>query len=145
MSTEVKIEGLDKLVKKLGQIEADKVTRQALRKAGKNIIHEASEYPTQPAPKNPKYRYIRGSGTMYVPTGRIQKTSEVLGKKWYIKGEPRKVTVGNRASYAPYVQGEEQASLHKRTGWKRLDKTAEEQLPDIVKEIQQEIERKWRQ
>lgn len=147
--SKIEVEGLDELRRKLGNIKVNKITKQALSTAGLEILSDVRPYPTQPAPKNPNYQYLRGTGTMYVPTGRIQKTSEDMRSKWYIKTRPKQVSIGNLTKYAKWVhgdnRGENQARIHTRTGWKVLVKTGEQKLPEITRAIQREIDRAWRQ
>ena len=144
MTTEIRIEGLDKLNAKLTRLAGKNWAWQALSAAGQTIMATASPYPPVPTPKNPKFYYERGLGTVYVRADgskTVYKTSEQLSKKWYVRGRGHGVEIGNKASYAPYVQGAEQTKQHKGTGWKRLDKTAEEHIPMIKKLLKAEAER----
>ena len=69
-----------------------------------------------PSPR-PGQRYIRGYGF----PGR--RTSEMLGRRWGIKKEPRGARLYNTASYASYVHSDaDQARIHK--GRWITDKTA---------------------
>ncbi len=62
-------------------------------------------------------------------------TSEMLGRSWDAQVIEQENTVlgiiGNNASYAEYVQGNQQAAVHAARGWKTVDKALEESLDDI--------------
>jgi hypothetical protein len=86
--------------------------------------------------------YERGRGTMtpvrgggYKQTG----TSEKLGSQWYIDtGAALQTEIGNRASYAVYVHGEEQARHMERIGWRKLYDTARDRV-DIIQATYQKF------
>jgi hypothetical protein len=52
--------------------------------------------------------------------------SENLGTQWVVKAQDFKTTISNRASYAKWVHGEEQASFMAPKGWRKLFETAKE-------------------
>lgn len=56
----------------------------------------------------------------------MRATSERLGTQWVVKAQDFKTTVSNRASYAKWVHGEEQASFMPSKGWRKLFETAKE-------------------
>ena len=113
----ITIEGLEKLARKLGnpRIKANCLT--AMKKATMLIHHQVAAYPPVP----PFSRYVR--------TG-------MLGRGWgtksWTESNDVKGEVRNNVEYAPLVQGPEQKLFHKTTGWKRLDATAETQMPEIA-------------
>lgn len=81
------------------------------------------------APPTPYY--IRGVGTQYL--SKNLGNSERLGTQWYVKSASFKTEIGNRASYAKWVHGEEQASFMAPKGWRKLTEVAKEKLADITK------------
>ena len=137
----IRLEGLPKLQKKLGRIRAAELFKGIGQAVGEDIKSKAGVYPSEPAPANPNYRYVRGSGTMYVPTGYIRKTSERLGTRWSVSVRGFRTYIENLASYAVYVHGTFQTALHKRTGWKQLKAVAKGELPEIRKKIQRQLQR----
>lgn len=137
----MRLEGMPKLLKKLGRIEAESMFRGIGQAVGEDIKSKAGVYPPQPPPKNPLYQYIRGTGTMYVPTGSIRRTSENLRLKWQVNVRGFKTYIENIASYAVYVHGEFQAAMHKVTGWKQLKEVAKDELPEIRRKVQRQLQR----
>lgn len=61
-----------------------------------------------------------------VPSGSSYQRTLVLYNGWYVEG-PKwsggaySVFIRNRAPYAKFVQGKEQAWFHRDSGWKRLN------------------------
>ena len=137
----IRLDGLEKLQKKLGRIRADELFKGIGQAAGESIKSKAGVYPGEPAPRNPLYKYIRGSGTMYVPTGSIRHTSERLGTRWSVSVRGLRTYIENLASCAVYVHGTFQTALHKRTGWKQLKEVAKGELPEIRWKIQRYLQR----
>jgi hypothetical protein len=66
-----------------------------------------------------------------------------LGTQWHIKRELSEYTteIGNRASYAKWVHGEEQAHFMKPKGWRKLTEVATEKLGKITKVYQAWIDK----
>ena len=90
---------------------------------GAEILSHLQPYPPatiRNSPNNPAGRwYERGYGYRS-RTGRSWPTSEFLGRSWSIvtPGIDR-VVIGNRASYAPFVQSADyQAQVMGQIGWK---------------------------
>lgn len=138
---DIRIEGIEKLQNKLGRLKAENIARHALKAGAEEIKDEAGRYPPEPTPRNPDYKYIRGLGTQYVPTGRVQKTSQNLKNRWSILAKRTKVVIMNVATYAQYVIGEFQTDLHKSTGWKQLNEVAKEHLPIVAEKLSKQVER----
>jgi hypothetical protein len=71
---------------------------------------------------------------------KLRQTSEVLGKSWTQRVEPVDGGVlgiaGSSASYAPYVQGEEQAQIHEQRGWEKLSDIIRDNAPAIRAELE---------
>ena len=85
---------------------------------------------------------MRGSGTQY--KSYLKRTSENLGKKWYVKPAGLGVKIGNPASYAKWVHGDEQAAHMGKgaripKGWKKLTDVAKDKMPKIRKIYQDAI------
>ena len=150
MSIEMKVEGLQELERTLGKLNGREVFRDFLKIGAEEIRSKAGEYPSETTANIEKPHgawYERGSGTKYRRLdGSVNAygNSQNLGKRWHIKsvgGSNPRAEIYNIASYAPYVHGVDQAWYHERTGWKRLEKVAEEELPKIVKKIRAQIDK----
>ncbi len=79
--------------------------------------------PSGPGNRPPLPYYVRGGGTQ-TAHGNLG-NSENLGKRFYSIGAvaglgSTVVRIGNVASYAPYVVGQDQARAMARIGWRRL-------------------------
>lgn len=72
-------------------------------------------------------KYTRGSDPM----------SQRIGGSWAIRRQPESAILGNRATYAPYVQSSEyQTAQHEATGWTTDEQAAEKIVDDgTVKRI----------
>lgn len=85
--------------------------------------------------------YIRGRG-MQVPVRgggyRSLGNSERLGSQWFVQREGYGTAISNRASYARYVVGDEQASWMAVIGWRKLGDVATQRLTEIT-----EIYTRW--
>jgi hypothetical protein len=140
----IKVEGLDKVVKALDQFPRE--IQQTLEKAGeeaaKTVLEEEGlkKYPPETAANQPPVPYyIRGRGTQ-TAHGNLG-NSEKLGTRWYVKSEGLKTQIGNSASYAHWVHGEDQASFMAPKGWKKLYDTAKDKIPVITGIYQRWIDR----
>jgi len=140
--TELKIEleGLDKLFAKLNKFPRE-IARNfgaAGEEAAKDVIlptEGLQNYPPATAANAPPVPYyIRGRGTQYATRNLMN--SEKLGMRWAVVRRAFNTHIGNIASYARYVHGEEQAEAMKSIGWKKLFDTAKEKLKDIQKVYQ---------
>ena len=134
---QIEVEGLDKIQKALKKMP-DKVKKymgQAGHEAANRVIlpeKGLQEYPPETdANRPPTPYYIRGVG-METAKGNYH-NSENLGKQWYTKRDGIDMEIGNRASYAKWVHGDEQAEAMGRIGWKQLFKTAKEKVGGIKK------------
>ena len=150
----IEIKGLDKLLAafhkfpreiqrdlaQAGQMAADKVLKtKGLRNYA---AKSAANYPRTVAGTNRVLPwYQRGYGVRYIGGGG-RKTSERLGTQWYTKREGYKTRIGNRASYAMYVHGDDdQAKVMAEIGWKKLYATFREKRADIQKIYQRMVDR----
>lgn len=121
---------LASLLKSLDNLDMEHMVDPVLETIGESVIAKVKPYPPVPAHS----RYQRGTDPR----------SERLGDKWWYKLIYHGVTVGNAASYAGWVHGEEQVSFHKATGWKQLLKTAQDELGAILTKIEKQIDKIWR-
>jgi hypothetical protein len=143
----IKVKGIDKLIAGL-----DKFPRHIgiyIGKAGGEAANHVilnteglKKYPPATAANAPPTPYyIRGRGTQTAHGNRGN--SERLGTQWHVKRELSEYTteIGNRASYAKWVHGEEQAHFMKPKGWRKLTEVATEKLGKITKVYQAWIDK----
>lgn len=145
---EIDDEQLTDLLRSLDELQMERLLWPIMQVIGESVIAKVRPYPSETmanSPTNPQgHWYERGYGTKFA-SGRGYQTSERLGDRWWyqlIYGPG--VKIGNAATYAGWVHGEEQAAFHKERGWKRLLKTAIDELPEIVRKIERQIDRIWR-
>jgi hypothetical protein len=134
----LRIEGLDELMKMLDRFpqkvqramtagihQSTAIVRKALatyppRRAGVKVIFSSDRQ------RKGFFAKLR-SGEIEVPYRRgVSPGSEKLGAGWTtevktVRSTHIKGIVGNRASYGPLVQGEQQTAMHKGTGWKTVE------------------------
>lgn len=80
--------------------------------------------------------YVRGRGMFSPIRGggyNFTASSERFGTQWYVLKIPGGVTIGNRASYAPFLAGDNQARAMGEIGWRKLTEVTQEKLPEITK------------
>ena len=140
-NAQIRIEGLDKLVRKLDGLEGLKVVKGGIKAAALHVKGKIAKYPpgsdANESGPYPKRWYVRGQGQFWSRvdgTFGVRKTSEDLGQKWTIKTRDDGLTaiVGNNVSYGPFVQDEErQASFHKKRGWKTTQDVAREESDEV--------------
>lgn len=71
-------------------------------------------------------------------------TSEQMQKRWRTRrAKLLEWAVENSASYAQYVQGEEQAEFHARHGWRKLSTIARETIDRLSDDIVRRVAEKW--
>lgn len=130
----ITITGLEPIVKSLGELGAAKWLKALLKTSAKIIGDRTGVYPA-PVPT-----YQRGWGPIYA-SGRKskKKTSENLGKQWYVKSSDFSAEVGNRASYAEFVHGERQAKFHGARGWRKLLVEANAESDNLEHQIEKKI------
>lgn len=134
----IKIEGLKELETAFKKFPAevsknvDAAGQEAAKKALLPTVGLQKYPPATAANFPPEPYYIRGRGTMR--KGVLKATSERLGTQWYVRKSGKLGTeIGNRASYARWVHGEEQAGAMARIGWRRLVDVAKEKTAMIIK------------
>jgi hypothetical protein len=127
----VRIEGMDELQAafKRFPVEVKKNMQQAGAEAAKTVLLPTvglQKYPpATSANMPPTPYYLRGRGTQN-KSGNVG-NSERLGTQWYTRPIGAMGTeIGNRASYAQYVHGEEQAQAMGAIGWRQLVEVAKE-------------------
>jgi hypothetical protein len=145
VTNSVRVEGLDKLLRKLGKMGPG-VFRPAIAEAAAHIKSAIAKYPPvrhgKQLFKTIKQRawffYALANGLIEVPYRRgLSPSSEALGRRWTVefRDEGQTAVVGNNASYAKVVQeSEDQSYYHKVTGWP-TDKTVAEDEARAVREI----------
>ena len=131
---EVKIEGIEKLTANLKAFGDE--LRYGLEGAGQQAAAEILDtqglrkYPPLTAANQPPTPYyIRGKGTEYA--GHNSGKSEHYGEQFTVKQENFVTYIGNSASYARYLGGNEQARAMAGIGWRKLIDVAREKLPQI--------------
>jgi len=80
--------------------------------------------------------YKRGLGTQSPMRGggyRSLNNSERYGTQFVIESRGSNTVIGNRASYAPFVGGEDQAKHMARIGWRKLSDVVREQMGETVR------------
>lgn len=134
----VTVKGLDKLIEKLERVGGPGALRKPMTKSVAHLHAKIAQYPPASAANSPGNGYSwyeRGYGTR-TRTGRGYPTSETLGRRWTheVAANGQRGTVGNNASYAPYVQSlAKQASFHAARGWLTDEGVVEKESGQIVK------------
>lgn len=116
MSFEVRIEGIDDLLKRLDAAGSTKPLKDGMKAIATSISTRMKIYPPKPA------------SSQYQRTGNLM-------KRWTNKvaDDGSWASVGNNAPYAKWVQGAEfQTWYHTRTGWPTLEGTLEDRKDQIV-------------
>jgi len=140
----IKITGLDVLQAALGKFPNEvKAELGGLSKDVADLILDETglrAYPPLTAANLPPTPfYIRGRGTEAASGNKGN--SERYGTQFYVKTSGYTTTIGNRASYAKYLGGEEQAAAMARIGWRKLFDVAAEKLDAITALYQRGIAR----
>lgn len=131
------------------RIEGDERIRQAIKKAPREIAtaikaagQEASNEilntqglrrypPATSANLPPTPYYVRGRGMQY--KSRNDGRSERYGTKWTTRTRGSGTVIGNSASYARYLAGEEQSAKMAEKGWRKLFEVAKEKMARITR------------
>lgn len=124
---EIQLKGIGELINKLGSINAMKALESPMRKAMFRLQAGISPYP--PAPANSKY--VR---------------TNTLGRRWTtdvdVRSDEITGTAGNNTEYAPRVQSARfQRPIFKRIGWKTDRQVLDQELPAIVKDFQEAVDK----
>ena len=150
----IKIEGLDKAIRKLERLGTMKPVERGLKVAAVDLKGKVAVYPPQkrmPQPfKTAKQRryffWALGEGKIEVPYHRgISPGSEALGRKstWQVGRVKRlSITVGADVSYGPYVMDRHRQSRYmKAKGWHTIQDVAEDNKGRVAKIIKQSIDK----
>ena len=127
--------GLDEIASKLKAVgtKLSKYLSQAAVEVSKNEIlatEGLKKYPPETAANQPPTPYyIRGHGTQY--KSKNNGKSKNLGSRFTINRVPYGARIGNNASYAPHVIGENQARAMDKIGWRKLKDVAGEKVDKI--------------
>ncbi len=77
--------------------------------------------------------------------GKVERTSQKLGAKWSRQTTAQAggviATLSNPVTYADEVQGDRQATYHKRTGWLTIGEEFDKTLPAVNAIVDEAIER----
>ncbi len=152
----IKVDGLDAIKRNMGKFGKDieRYMAQAGQQSATELlkVEGLQKYPrftaanqpgrtkdvTFPGGRTATFRmgyYVRGRGAQVPVRGGGWKSlnnSERLGTQWTVRKIKMGVRIGNRASYAPFVHGEDQAGAMGAIGWKQLTETAEDKSRRIT-------------
>jgi hypothetical protein len=137
----VEVEGLEELQRAIERFprEVEKYLGAAGLQAANKVVlptEGLKKYPPATgANAPPPPYYIRGRGTQYA-SGRNSGKSERYGTRWYAKRNGYGTEIGNTASYARWLAGDEQARHMAPKGWRKLTEVVEEKMPEIIKVYQ---------
>ncbi len=127
VSVEIRgLKELDAKLKKLG-MSLNKYASQGMVQASKDILKTEGlkKYPPiTDANKPPTPWYHRGIGMQY--KSHNDGRSERYGTQWHTEKVSWGAKVSNRASYAPYLAGDEQSHVMAAIGWRKLKDVAKE-------------------
>lgn len=135
----IDVKGMDELMRKFKQFpeEITKNMAQAGKEAAQRIVlptEGLQNYPPETAANKPPVPYyVRGLGMERSLQGQEynDSSSENLGKQWVVNSQGLNTVIGNSASYAKWVHGEDQAKAMGAIGWKKLLATAKKVADDI--------------
>jgi len=143
----IQIKGIDKLRAAFARFPS--MVAQSMTQAGDQASNEIlntpglRNYPPSTAANLPPVPYyIRGRGMQYASHNSM--SSEKYKEKWTTKSAGYRTTIGNSASYAPYLAGEQQAGKMAEKGWRKLLDVATEKIPQITKIYQAWVDRALR-
>jgi hypothetical protein len=132
---DLQITGIEKIVEIFDRFP--RTIDQYLGKAGKEAGDEVlktvglrSYPPATAANAPPTPYYIRGRGTQYRHSNSFK--SERYGSRFYVVGTAGGAIVGNTASYARFLGGDEQTRVAEKYGWKKLYDVAVQKIGQIT-------------
>ena len=138
MAENLRVEGLDSIIRKLRRVQPTSMFRATMRNGAEMVKGWINQYPRSTSANSPGTGrwYERGYGSRWMNAdGSVggSRTSETLGRRWAsdVSANGMSATVGNNASYAPLVQGKEQAWYHNRTGWRTTVEAVKEMGPRV--------------
>ena len=118
---QVIIRGDQEIIARLDVAAVGQVVDTSLREASLRMAGELARYPSPP------------SGSTYRRTG-------TLGREWMTTNAFLRHVVGNNVRYATYVQGPEQAWMH-RGRWRTVDEVAQGSVDQIARDIAEGVAR----
>lgn len=129
--TSIRIDGLSELIARVSEAQARKILEPPMRRAVLRLERGMKQYP----PQRPGSTYRRG----------IDPRSERLGQRWtsnvQATGSGLRGTVGNNASYAPWVQASAfQARTH-RNRWQTDVDVMDDNEAKIVDDFARTVEK----
>jgi len=139
----IQVTGIEEIQAAMKKFPAE--VKHGMEEAGKEASAEVlgtvglqAYPPATSANQPPTPFYLRGLGmvTKY-GSGTNELSSETLGKQWNVAVNGYKTTIGNRASYAGWVHGDEQAKGMSKNakipkGWRKLTEVAKEKAKAIT-------------
>ena len=165
MSVKIDLQGADRIAAAMVRYPTDvaKALKAAGREAANLILAQEGlrKYPQSTAANQPgrvktvqfsdgtvaNFRqgyYVRGRGAQVPIRGggyRSLDNSERLGSQWFVDNADYVTTIANRASYARFVVGDEQAKWMEVIGWRKLSDVGNEQIDGITRIYQGWIDR----
>lgn len=144
----VRVEGVEKIrqaINEFPSVVAENI-RQAGSQASEEILNTTGlrSYPPETAANLPPTPYyIRGRGMQY--KGYNDESSERYGTKWTTQHTGYGTVIGNSASYAPRLAGEQQDPKFAKIGWRKLYDVAMQKMTRITQIYQAWIDRALRQ
>ena len=118
---QVIIRGDQEIIARLDVAAVGQVVDTSLREASLRMAGELARYPSPP------------SGSTYRRTG-------TLGREWATTNTFLRHIIGNNVRYATYVQGPEQAWMH-RGRWRTADEVAQGSVDQIARDIAEGVAR----
>ena len=148
----ITIEGLDKLEKMFGELQAGRYMGPILRQGAEELKKDIARYPGPPSyplvwTKAERISYMqmrREKGLPIKYTRSSDRMSQRLGASWTtdVAADGMSASVGTDVTYARQVQDAEyQTPMHKATGWTTVQDVAEKRADDIVELVAAEIGR----
>lgn len=143
----MRVSGVQSTINKLRKIQPPLLFRHTLRNAAEMIKGWVAEYPPSTVANDPGQErwYERGYGPRWLRSdGSVngRRTSQTLGRRWSTSTSSTKATIGNNASYAPYVQGEkQQAWYHKKRNWRTIEDAVREKKDEVLEFLQEQVRR----
>ena len=149
MTAKVTITGDKELQAKLSRLQNLEFLKPIITAAAQDVRGYIAQYPESSEANAPNERgrwYERGFGSKWRRAdGSIggRATSETLGRRWTTQSRRggMAAVVGNNASYARWVQADEQqADFHRRRGWRTDAEAMRERGPEILRRIQRAVD-----
>ena len=150
MNLTMEIHGLDQVRAKYGK-GADAIIKALTRGIAEDIRARIAKapgkvkYPIEWASDAQRRAYFAKRKGKLPYVRESDSWSEDLGKAWATENRGLDAVVGNKATYAPWVQSKErQQPMHKNTGWVTDEEAIRGAVDDNVPEkILEEVLREW--